>query len=115
MQSFIHNETELIVYDNGSFAIAEKGKHSLCKEELSCRANFELVVSGGRPLQLSENGFVFDGMEKIDGGLNLYYTNKTENLHLTIELDFIDGTNVISQKNTVENIIIYREYRLFRG
>lgn len=104
MQSFIHNETELIVYDNGSFTIAQKGKHNLYDEKLFCRANFELSISGDKPLRLSETGFVFDGMEKVDGGLKLYYTNKTEKLYLTTELKFVEGTNVISQQNTVENI-----------
>ena len=104
MQSFVHNETELIVYDNGSFTIVKLGEKNLCPRECACRANFEVAVAGGKPLQLSENGFVFERAEESPGGLRLFYINKAEQLYLTTELGFIEGTNVFSQQNTIENI-----------
>ena len=104
MKCYVHNEMELIVFDQGNFTVVEKGKHNLYHTSMSDCANLEISVAGGRRFLLSDDDFVFEGMEENEKGLKLFYIKKQEGLYVTIELDFITGTNVILQKNTIKNI-----------
>ena len=104
MKSYSHNDVELLIFEKGNFCVAEKGKHNLNDANSSDRANFEISISGGRQLLLSDTDFVFEGTQTTEKGLKLNYVNKNENLYVVVELEFVEGTNVITQKNTVKNI-----------
>lgn len=66
-------------------------------------ANFEINISGSRRLTLAENGIQYKGLKETENGLKLYYEYKEKQLQIVTELEFIDGTDVIVQKNTVKN------------
>ncbi len=104
MKSFSHGDTELILFDNGNFTLAKKGMHNFCDSDAADRTCFQLSLYGGRELLLTENEFEFDGVKEDGSVLKLGYINRTEELYVTAKLEFSDGLNVVSQRNTVKNI-----------
>ena len=104
MQHFLLKDSALVIFQNGRFSVCSKADvQALEKKRPSNMANFEINISGSRRLTLAENGIQYKGLKETENGLKLYYEYKEKQLQIVTELEFIDGTDVIVQKNTVKN------------
>lgn len=105
MQNYLLKDSALIIYPNGKFTVCDKENIGVfSKKEPSYRANFELNISGRQRMTLGENDIAYKGLKETEVGLELYYECKEKHLQIVTQLEIVDGTNVIIQKNRVQNI-----------
>ena len=74
MKIFKHNDSSIIVYDNGKFTICKNDcVKDLTDKKSNSWPNFEITVNGGKKLELNEKGFLFSGVSETNSGLELKY------------------------------------------
>ena len=105
MPNFLLKDSALIIFPNGKFSVCGKEHvQAFSERKPSDRANFEINVSGRNRINLGVNGIAYKGLKETESGLELYYECDKHHLQIVTELTFLDGTDVIVQKNTVKNI-----------
>lgn len=98
-------DSAFIVFPNGKFTVCAKTDAGHLSGKSSSRIpNFEIGVFGRDSMFLSENGFKFKGLKEEENFTELYYECVTWHLQVTVLLEFIAGTDVVIQKNTIKNI-----------
>lgn len=114
MKIFKHNDSSIIVYDNGKFTICKNDcVKDLTDKKSNSWPNFEITVNGGKKLELNEKGFLFSGVSETNSGLELKYICNRYSIEVTVRLEFDKNSDVLVQQNTVRNIGT-REIKLTR-
>ena len=101
MKNIYHNNTKIVIFDDGKFIITTKD--SAAREISTTPSNFTVGISGKKIIAIDKGQFEFCNIEELKEEVNLYYTEKENGLNVKISLKFIPGTNVVVQQNTITN------------
>ncbi len=103
MEIIKHNNIEIVIFDNGHFALKPfQCENNNFLKEIS-HPNFELNIDGGGIINLSKNAIAYNGFEKTQKGILLKYKYREE-LAIEVELTFVPCSDVVVQQNTVLNV-----------
>lgn len=101
MKTFYHNDSKIIIFDDGKFAVAASEED--IEEIATTPSNFAVGVSCEKVLGIGQGEFEFLGCETFDEGIKLEYKDKCHGLEMTVALNFVPETNVFVQQNIVTN------------
>lgn len=101
MKNVYHNNTKLVIFDDGKFVVTTKNSE-VC-EMSTTPSNFTVGISCKRIISIDKDQFEFCRAEELKDEVNLYYNEKETGLNVKINLKFIPGTNVVVQQNTITN------------
>ena len=104
MKILKHNDTSLVVYDNGSFTVYSSKVKNLEQKRLTGRPNFEVNLFGGKQIFLDETGFRLIHMTEENKKVVFKYVCSYRKIEVEVTLDFSKGRNVFSQTNKITNL-----------
>lgn len=104
MKIFEHNDSSLVVYDDGSFTVWSAKNKDPGRKRLSGRPNFEVNLFGGKPISLNESGFQLTNLSEEKQKVVFVYDCIARNLQVEVTLDFSKGKNVFAQTNRITNL-----------
>lgn len=104
MNRFVHNNSQLIVYDDGSFAVYPVENEDVNQRYVTGYPNFEVNLSGGKQIMLNKAGFQLVDLRETGQIVFLTYRCDQRKLQVEVTIDFSKGRNVYTQKNRITNL-----------
>lgn len=104
MKQYYYGDMCLTLFENGKYVVSLSDQVDHIGNYSNNKPNFEVNVLGGPEIELGEKGFVLKDILEEDQKLTMGYLCMDEGLYVKTVLEYIPGTNIFVQTNSIKNV-----------